>query len=80
VRLTPSKEVGRNRDPHERPAVIIGLHGGDLADGIDVALHDMAAKTGGQGHRSLEVHERSGLEIAKCGAIQGLLAQVEGER
>ena len=48
----------------------------DLADAVDVALHEVAAEAIAQPDRPLEVHRVAGLERAEGGAGVGLVDDV----
>ena len=39
----------------------------DLADGVDVALHEVAAEAVGEAHRALEVDRVAGRQVAEGG-------------
>ena len=78
VRLTPStviepftttylQQVARHPDPQ------IGHGVDDLADGVDVALHDVAAEAVLGPHRSLEVHRLARCAGAEVGATERLV-------
>ena len=70
-------EAGGHRDLDDLP-VLAGLAAYDVADGVDVALDDVAAQALVGGHGALEVDPVAGLDALQAGLVEGLLHDVGG--
>ena len=69
----------RHADRDHGPAIVVAVQAGDLADPVDVPLHEVPAEPGGERDRSLEVHRIAGREPAQGRSVERLRRQVERE-